>query len=96
MDFNRPAVGPRQRLIAEAMGIDVSGLDDEAAGAPRPTAAGDRLGTRGRDATARVERHRGGPRHDRQGSRSRTFMSVTNPRKVESEDEILEILQSVY
>jgi len=96
MDFNRPAVGPRQRLIAEAMGIDVSGLDDEAAGAAatarlREIVAELGVETRLREwnvseedlaAIAKVS--------------VEDFMSVTNPRKVESEDEILEILQSVY
>ncbi|MBS1889170.1 MAG: iron-containing alcohol dehydrogenase [Actinobacteria bacterium] len=96
MDFNRPAVGPRQRLIAEAMGIDVAGLDDEAAGAAatarlREIVAELGVETRLREwnvseedlvAIAKVS--------------VEDFMSVTNPRQVESEDEILGILQSVY
>jgi alcohol dehydrogenase class IV len=96
MDFNRPAVGPRQRLIAEAMGIDVAGLDDEAAGA----AATDRL----REIVAELGvetrlREWGVTEEDLKAiahDSAEDFMALTNPRKIESEDEVLEILRSVY
>jgi alcohol dehydrogenase class IV len=96
MDFNRPATAARQRMIAEAMGIDVAGMDDDAAAA----AATDHL--RGIVAELGVEtrlREWGVTEDDLKAiaaDSAEDFMSLTNPRKIESEDEILEILRSAY
>ena len=96
MDFNRPAVGPRLRLIAEAMGIDVAGMDDEAAGA----AAADRLREIVADLGVETRLREWGVTDDDLKAiahdSTEDFMALTNPRKVESADEILEILRSAY
>jgi alcohol dehydrogenase class IV len=96
MDFNRPAVGPRQRLIAEAMGIDVSGLDDEAAGAAATARLREIVAELGVETRLRewgvTEEDLKAIAHDS----AEDFMALTNPRKIESEDEVLAILRSVY
>jgi alcohol dehydrogenase len=33
MDYNRPVTAARQRLVAEALGVDVAGMSDDAAAA---------------------------------------------------------------
>jgi alcohol dehydrogenase class IV len=96
MDFNRPAIAPRQRLIAEAMGIDTDGMDDEGAGA----AAADRLRQLVGELGVKTKLSEWGVTDDDlvaiAGDSVEDFMSLTNPRKVENEEQVLELLRSLH
>lgn len=96
MEFNRPVGAHRQRLVAEAMQIDVNGIDDDTAAA----AAGAKLreivsalgvetrlrewGVSDADLVAIAE------------DATEDFMSLTNPRKIEGTEEVLALLRGAY
>ncbi|MBS1862907.1 MAG: iron-containing alcohol dehydrogenase [Actinobacteria bacterium] len=96
MDFNRPVVADRQRRIAAAMGIDVGGLDDEAAGAAATDKLREIVAELGVETKLRAWNVTEEDLDKIAEASVEDFMSVTNPRQVESRDEILAILQSVY
>lgn len=96
MDFNRAVAAPRQRLIAEAMGIDVSDLDDETAGVAASSKLREIVAALGVETRLRewgvTDADLVAVSEDAVGD----FMSLTNPRPVKSSAEVLEILRSAY
>jgi alcohol dehydrogenase class IV len=95
MEFNLPATLDRQALLAEAMGIDVGGLsaEDAAAAAPERLRQLVRdLGVKNRLSEWGVEEADLAPMAD---DIALDFMATTNPRKVESPDQVVELLRRV-
>lgn len=96
MDFNRPVIAARQRKIAEAMGIDVAGMDDESAG----VAASNRLRELVSELGVKTKLSEWGVTDEDlvaiAGDSVEDFMSLTNPRKVENEEQVLELLRSLH
>jgi alcohol dehydrogenase class IV len=96
MDFNRPVIADRQRKIAEAMGIETAGMDDEAAAA----AASDRLRELVSELGVKTKLSEWGVTDEDlvaiAGDSVEDFMSLTNPRKVENEEQVLELLRGLH
>jgi alcohol dehydrogenase class IV len=96
MDFNRPVAAPRQRRIAAAMRLDLTGLDDEQAGAAAACKLREIVAELGVETSLR----RWGVSDEdlvavAEGS-VEDFMCLTNPRPVESPEAVLEILRRAY
>jgi alcohol dehydrogenase class IV len=95
MDYNRPAAAARQRLVAEALHVDTSGLDDDVAARAaadrlrelvRKMGLRDRLGDWG-IATTDLDRVASATLSD--------FMIGGNPRPVTDVEDIVALLRSV-
>ena len=96
MTWNKDHVGDRQAWIAELMGVDIDGMDAEAAGAV------------GRDAVRSLVEDLGLPTRLRDvGVTGSAFPAIaadalqdlvvaTNPRPVTSVDDVVEVLQAAY
>jgi alcohol dehydrogenase class IV len=96
LDFNRSSNSARQRMVAEAMGIDTTSMDDEGAGAT----AAERLRQIVRELGAKDRlREWNVTEEDLRAIAAdavEDFMSLTNPRPIESSDQVLELLRGVY
>src|SRR5690606_20516586 len=95
MDYNRPATAPRQRLIAEAIGIEVTGLSDDEAAAAAAQRLRDlvvELGIKNRLGDWGItEEQLPGVAHDAVDD----FMNATNPVPVSDPDVIMNLLRKV-
>jgi len=95
MDYNRPATASRQRLLAETLGIDVTGLSDDEAAAAASQWIRDltkQMGIKNRLGDWGVkDEDLAGVAHDALDD----FMNATNPVPVDNPDVIVDLLRRV-
>lgn len=96
LEFNSSVNADQQRVVAEAMGIDTSGMDDAAAA----QAAADKLRAIVAELDVKTALREWGVSADDMAAighdSTEDFMALTNPRRIQAAGEVEELLKSLY